>query len=131
MVTELLLVDDHVAFRHSVRDLVNKETDLNVVGEASNGESAIRLAHELKPHVVLMDVVMPGVGGIEATRQIRAANPAVRVIALSMHAEDGFVDAMLGAGASGYVLKDHATSELVEAIQTAVAGGNYRGSGLS
>ena len=114
-----------------MRGLVNKATALNVVGEASNGESAIRLVGELKPHVVLMDVVMPGMGGIEATRQIRTANPGVRVIALSMHAEGGFVDAMMDAGASGYVLKDRATSELVAAIQAAMAGEKYRGKGLS
>jgi len=131
MITELLLVDDHHAFQGVLRELLNAETDMRILGEANDGESAIRLAQELQPHVVLMDVVMPGVGGIEATRQIISANAHVKVIAISMHAEAGFVDAMRGAGATGYVLKDRTTTELLEAIRTVVNGVEYFGSGLS
>jgi DNA-binding NarL/FixJ family response regulator len=124
---ELLLVDDHDAFRGFVRTLLSKEADLTVVGEANDGRSAVRLARELEPDVILIDVVMPGMGGIEATGQILASRPGIKVIALSMHAEQGFVDAMLGAGASGYVLKDRVAVELVEAIRAVVAGGVFRG----
>ncbi|MDH3215856.1 MAG: response regulator transcription factor [Candidatus Krumholzibacteria bacterium] len=130
MSTTILVVDDHDEFRSLLRELLGQAVDMNVVGETNDGPSAIRLAGELAPHVVLMDVVMPGMNGVEATRQIVISNPDIKVIALSMHAEARFVEAMTGAGASGYVLKDHAARELVTAIRAVAAGEPYVGSGL-
>ena len=113
----ILLVDDNAAFRASMRTWLESEPDLTVVGESGDGVTAVRLVAERRPDVVVMDVVMPKQNGIETTLQIVALHPAVRVLALSMHAEDRFVAAMQNAGALGYVLKDQAFEELVSAIR--------------
>ena len=131
MITTILLVDDHHGFRQFLRQLLDKETDMKVVGEAHDGRTAIRLTRELEPDVVLMDVVMEGVNGIEATTEILASHPKIRVIAISMHADKEYVEAMVGAGAVGYVLKDKAHSELVDGIRAVVAGDTCLGAGLS
>ena len=122
MKLRLLLADDHGMFREGLRALIEKQTDLEVVGEAANGREAVRLARDLKPTVVVMDVSMPDLGGVEATRRILKRSPKVKVIALSMHSDRRFVVEMLRAGAQGYLLKDCAYDELVRAIRT-VAGG--------
>ncbi len=118
----LLLADDHGMFREGLRALIEKQTDLEVVGEAANGREAVRLARDLTPTVVVMDVSMPDLNGVEATRRILKRSPKAKVIALSMHSDRRFVVEMLRAGAQGYLLKNCAYEELVCAIRT-VAGG--------
>lgn len=117
MRTKILLADDHQILRQGLVALLTKERDLEVVGEASDGRTAVRLAMELQPAVVVMDVAMPDLNGIDATRQILAELPQVKIIALSMHADKRFVMGMLKAGAAGYLLKHCALEELVNAIR--------------
>jgi DNA-binding NarL/FixJ family response regulator len=108
-----------------LRSLLEKEPDMEVVGEAENGRIAIELVHELLPDVLITDVTMPNLNGIEATRKIVSEHPEVKVIALSVHSSRVFVADMLEAGASGYVLKECSFNDLVEAVRTVVAGGTY------
>jgi DNA-binding NarL/FixJ family response regulator len=119
------LADDHKAYRQRLRGLLDAEPGIRVVGEAEDGRALIRLVRELQPDGILVDVSMPSLSGIEATRQIVASFPGTKVIALSMHEDSEFVEAMLGAGASGYVLKDSALEELSTALRTVGAGGTY------
>lgn len=125
MSIKVLLADDHQIVREGLRTMFRGNAEFDVVGEAPDGRSAVQLAGELAPQVVVMDVTMPDLNGVEATRQVRAANPEVRVVALSMHPERQFVSEMLAAGASGYLLKDCPFDELAAAIRTAVAGEVY------
>jgi len=125
MSIKVLLADDHRIFREGLRALLEKERGIEVVGEAENGRTAIRLAKQLKPDVVLMDISMPDLNGIEATRQITTRTPDTRVIALSIHSDRRFVTGMLKAGAAGYLLKDCALEDLVRAIRTVAAGETY------
>jgi DNA-binding NarL/FixJ family response regulator len=124
-VIEILLADDHRITREGVRRMLNDQPDFRVLAETGTGRAAVELAAELSPDVVVMDVTMPELNGVEATRQIRAASPSVRVLALSMHVERQFVTAMLAAGAGGYVLKDCPFEELVRAIREVAAGTTY------
>ncbi len=117
MPTKIILADDHKIVRQGLRTLLEQEQDLEVVAEAEDGRMAVRLARELSPQVVIMDVSMPDLNGIEATRQVLAECPGVKVIALSMHSDRRFVMNMLKAGASGYLLKDSAFDELASAIR--------------
>ena len=125
MSIRLLLADDHKIMREGLRALIGREPDLEVVGEAANGREAVALARERTPRVVLMDVAMPDLNGVEATRQIRSAAPGASVIALSIHRDRRFVTHMLRAGASGYVLKGCSFEELVRAIRAVAAGEVY------
>ncbi len=118
MSTKVILVDDHKIIREGLRVLLEKEADMEIVAEASTGRSAVQMAKELNPDLIVMDTVMADLNGIEATRQIKAANPDIRIIALSMHSDKQFVLEMLRAGASGYILKDCAFDELVQAISS-------------
>ncbi len=120
----ILLADDHEPFRKQVRNLVRKTSGLELVGEAGDGEEAVRLAGELRPAVVIMDIVMPRLNGIEATRRITNEFPSVQVIALSMYGDDGFKRAMLDAGAATYLLKDNVQHELPRALRSIAAGQN-------
>ena len=132
MKIKILLVDDHKIVRDGLRKLLEKqETALMVVGEAEDGRSAIRSVRELKPDVVIMDVAMPDLNGIEATRQLVADRPDLKIVALSMHSERKFVTEMLKAGAAAYLLKDCAFEELVTAIQTVVKGKIYLSPGIA
>ena len=117
----ILLADDHTIFREGLRMLLSLENDLHVVGEAENGTDAIRLTKELKPHIVVMDVGMPNLNGVEATRTILETTPEVRVLGLSVYKDRRFVMGMLSAGAKGYLLKDCAGEELVRAIRNIMA----------
>ncbi len=121
----ILLVDDHPLMRAGLRALLESEPGLSVVGEAADGEAAVERAKAVPVDVVIMDVTMPGMSGIEATRRIRAQRAGTRVVALSMHAEKGFVDDMLTAGATAYVLKDSAPEELVHAVHAALRGESF------
>ena len=125
MKTRVLLVDDQRLLRESLRMVLAALPDLDVVGEAEDGRAAVELAVKLRPHVVVMDVAMPMLNGIEATRQIKAANPAVRVLALSGSSERRWVAEILRAGASGFLLKGAALDELSRAIRAVVREGAY------
>ncbi len=118
MTIRILVADDHKIIREGLRSLLEKEETMEVVAEAQDGIATVRLAQKLQPHVVIMDIGMPEMNGIDATRQIVATVPGTRVIALSMHSDRRFVLQMLKAGASGYLLKDSAFEELVSAIKT-------------
>jgi DNA-binding NarL/FixJ family response regulator len=119
MKIRILLADDHQILRQGLRRLLSSERDFEVVAEASDGRSAVDLAEKLFPNVVVMDVAMPGLNGIEATRQIVERVPGTRVIALSAHPERKLISEILRAGGSGYLLKESAFEELSEAIRTA------------
>ncbi len=121
----ILLADDHDLTREVLRTLIGGADGLRLVGEAADGRTALELARELEPGVVLMDVVMPGLSGVEATRRLTAELPDVRVLAISMHKDRRFVGAMLEAGAAGYLLKDDAAEELVAAVRAVAAGESY------
>ncbi len=125
MRTRVLLAEDHQVMRQGLRSLLENEGRFTVVGETDSGESTVRAAQEKRPDVVLLDVVMPGMNGIEATRHICATVPAVKVIGLSAHAARRYVTEMLKAGAFGYLLKSCAFDELIRAIRTVLAGEVY------
>lgn len=131
MVTKILIADDHQIVRQGLRFLLEKESDLKVVAEAENGRTTVRLARELTPGVIIMDVAMPELNGIEATRQIIAESPATKVIALSMYVDRRFVVNMLKAGASAYLLKDCAFEELIRAIRVVLAHKTYLSPGVT
>ncbi|MDZ7832568.1 MAG: response regulator transcription factor [Desulfobacterales bacterium] len=114
---KILLADDHKITRDGLRALLEQQSNMNVVGEAENGREAVRLAMDLAPDVVVMDISMPELNGIEATRQIRGDLPETKVVALSMYADRRYVVGMLKAGVSGYLLKNCAFDELVSAIE--------------
>ncbi|MDX1779131.1 MAG: response regulator transcription factor [Thermodesulfobacteriota bacterium] len=125
MNTKLLLVDDHKIMRHGIRSLLEKQAGMEVLEETNNGRTAIELARTLSPDVIIMDIAMHDLNGIEATRQITAELPEVKVIMLSMHSDRQMVADALQAGASGYLLKDCEFDELVRAIETVVSKRTY------
>ena len=118
----VLLVDDHSLVRRGFRRILEDESDLAVVGEASDGAEAVRAAKELRPQVIVMDCALPNMNGLDATRQILAANPAAVVLMLSMHSEETWVHQALDAGARGYLLKSIVDMELVTAIRRVARG---------
>jgi DNA-binding NarL/FixJ family response regulator len=131
MSIRILLADDHKIIRDGLRSLLEKQPDLEVVAEAGNGAKTVKLAQKLKPDVVIMDITMPDLNGIEATYQIMAELPNVKVIALSMHSDRRFVVGMLKAGASGYLLKDCAFDELIHTVHTVVSNRIYLTPGIT
>ncbi len=122
---KILLADNHKLFAEGLRTMLSKQPGTEIVGEANNGRMAVRLAHELSPDLVIMDIGMPELNGMDATRQIRTELPRTKVLAVSMHADRQYVAGMLSAGASGYVVKDSAFAELAQAIQVVMSGGRY------
>ena len=125
MMTRILLVDDHEMMREGLRSILAREENVEVVGEASSGREAVSLSRELDPDVVVMDVGMKDLNGIDATRQIRHEFPKVQVIALSSHSDSRYVSAILDAGACGYLLKANAYADLRKALQAARQGKSY------
>jgi DNA-binding NarL/FixJ family response regulator len=131
MSIKIILAEDHQIVRQGLRSLLAGEPDMKVVGEADTGRKALKLAQELAPDVIIMDISMPDMNGIEATRQLQVESPEVRVIALSMHSDSLFVMNMLKSGAMGYLLKDCALEELVKAIRTVMRQQTYISPGIS
>lgn len=122
---KILLADDHTIVRQGLKLILSAHSDLQVVGEAANGREAIELAEKLKPDIVLMDVAMPELTGIEATKRMVAANSRIRVLVLSMHKEAAYVREILRAGARGYILKDAIDTELLSAVRSIARGDGY------
>jgi two-component system response regulator NreC len=120
--TRVIIVDDHAIVREGVRMILAAHQDIQVVGEAGSGEQAVAMAQSLRPDVVVMDISMPVMNGIEATQQIRQRAPDVNVLALTMHEDDHYVFQLLKAGAAGYVLKRAAATDLVDAVRAASRG---------
>jgi DNA-binding NarL/FixJ family response regulator len=127
----ILLADDHAVVRQGFRMILGAEADMEIVGEAGNGREAVALAEELKPDVVVMDVAMPELNGIEATRRVTESVPHARVVALSMHKDSVYVREILRAGARGYLLKDSVAADLVSAVRAVAQGEGYLSPGVS
>jgi DNA-binding NarL/FixJ family response regulator len=127
----ILLADDHVTVRHGLKLLIDSQPDMTVVAEASEGNAAVQSAVALNPDVVVMDISMPGMNGLVATRKLKQLQPDVAVVTLTRHADDAYLQELLRAGVSGYVLKQSAPTELLQAIRAAAAGGQYLDSALT
>jgi DNA-binding NarL/FixJ family response regulator len=127
----VLLADDHVTVRHGLRLLIDGESDMSVVAEVGDGDAAIKGAVDLEPDVVVMDISMPGTNGLVATRRICEARPNTRVVILTRHGDDAYLQELLRAGAAGYVLKQSAPAELLRAIRVTASGGQYLDSTLA
>jgi DNA-binding NarL/FixJ family response regulator len=121
----ILLADDHETVREGLKAILSAQADMEIVGEAADGRSAIAQAIKLTPDVVVMDVSMPNVNGLKATEGIHQSCPQVKVLTLTRHADDGYLQQLLRAGASGYVLKQSRASELLNAIRAVASGGKY------
>ena len=125
MPIRILLADDHTVVRDGLRALLEKQPDMTVVAEASDGRDSIRLAEEQSPDVVVMDIGMPSLNGIEATRRILAANPRTAVVMLSMHQDESYVLRSLKAGAKGYLLKESLRGDVIDAIRAVAQGRSF------
>jgi two-component system, NarL family, response regulator NreC len=121
----VLIADDHGIVRQGLRALLEKSPDVSVVGEASDGRDAVRLAAELRPNIVVMDIAMPMLNGVDATSQILSRDPEIKVIILSMHSDESYILRALSAGAKGYLLKDSAEGDILPAVQTVAKGRPY------
>lgn len=121
----LLLADDHAVLRSGLRLLLSEQPDMEVVGEAADGEEAIAKTRELRPDLVLLDITMPGIGGLEALDRIKKEVPEVRVVVLTMHDDESYMERIMTSGGSGYVLKKAADTELLQAIRAVREGGVY------
>ncbi len=131
MSIKVLLADDHRIVREGLRVLIGTEADMEVIAEAEDGLAVVGLVQEISPDIVLMDVAMPNLNGIEATRRIIGTAPGIKVLALSMYSDRQFIIGMLSAGASGYLLKDCAFEELVQAIRVVAANRTYLSPGIA
>ncbi len=131
MTIKIVLADDHQIVRQGLRTLLAGEPDMKIVGEADNGRKTLGLAEQMAPDVIIMDISMPDLNGIDATRQILQKSPNIKIIALSMHSDSLFVMNMFKSGALGYLLKDCALEELVKAIRTVMRQKTFISSGLS
>jgi len=127
----ILLADDHVTMRHGLRLLIDSQPDMKVVSEASDGSAAMQNALAVKPDVIVMDISMPGMNGLAATRALKQKQPGVVIVTLTRHGDDAYVQELLRAGVAGYVLKQSAPAELLQAIRAAAAGGQYLDSALT
>lgn len=127
----ILLADDHVTVRHGLKLLIDAQPDMKVVSEASDGETAVQRAVALRPDVIVMDISMPGMNGLVATRKLKQVQPESAIVTLTRHADDAYLQELLRAGVSGYVLKQSAPNELLQAIRAVAAGGQYLDSALT
>ena len=127
----VLLADDHVTVRHGLKLIIDGQADMAVVAEVSDGAAAIEQAAALKPDVVVMDISMPGMTGLVATRKLKGLQPHIAIVTLTRHTDDAYLQELLRAGAAGYVLKQSAPSELLQAIRATSAGGQYLDSTLT
>ena len=121
----IVVADDHGTMREGLRLLINSQSDMEVVAEAPDGTEAVRLARELLPDVVVMDISMPGMNGLQATKKLKECCPEARVLILTRHSDEGFLKQLLNAGASGYALKLSSAEDLMRAIRTVAAGESY------
>lgn len=121
----ILLAEDHQTVREGVKLLVNAQPDMEVVGEAGDGEIAVEEVLRLKPDVLLMDISMPNFNGLKATKKLRRLDSEIKILTLTRHTDDGYLQQLIGAGANGYVLKQSAPTELISAIRTVAAGNSY------
>lgn len=128
--TQVMIADDHQIIRDGLRVLINRQKDMEVAGEAETGREAVQLARELRPDVIIMDVTMPELSGIDATRLIMAGGEKIKIIGLSMHSDRSFILGMLMSGACGYLLKDCAFDELADAIRQVMKNNTYLSSGI-
>jgi DNA-binding NarL/FixJ family response regulator len=122
---KIVLVDDHKLLRDGLRNIIEQKSNMHIVGEASDGREAIKVSSKLMPDVIVMDVAMPGMNGVEAAKQIHKAQPDIKIIGLSMHSGKQFIQGMFKAGAFGYLLKDGDADELLTAITTVVQNKKY------
>jgi DNA-binding NarL/FixJ family response regulator len=127
----IFLADDHTIVRQGLAKLLEGEPDFKVIGEAENGREAVKKVRELKPHVVIMDIAMPLLNGIEATRQIKKTHPDTQIVILSMHSHDRYIRELFSIGASGYLLKDSTGTDIIKAVRAAVNGDTYMSPGIS
>src|ERR1700751_1882258 len=127
----ILLADDHAVVRQGFKMILAAQPDMEIVGEAGNGREAVELAGQLRPDIVVMDVAMPELNGIEATRRLASSTPHTRVVALSMHKDSVYVREILRAGARGYLLKDSVAADLVSAVRTVAQGEGSLSPGVS
>jgi two-component system response regulator NreC len=127
----VVLADDHATVRHGLKLMIDAEPDMKVVGEANDGHEALRRVRELKPDVVVMDISMPGMNGLAATRALKETQPQAVIVTLTRHADEASLQELLRAGVSGYVLKRSAPTELLHAIRRTAAGGQYLDSTLT
>ncbi|WP_372946848.1 response regulator transcription factor [Mariniphaga sp.] len=125
MATKVLIADDHQLFREGLVNLISSAPDIDVIAEAKDGKEATEKSQKLKPDVVLIDIGMPVMNGIEATRIIKKENPKIKVIAVSMHSDRQFVKGILEAGADGYLLKNCTYRQLIDAVQSVISGKKY------
>ena len=121
----ILLADDHATVRHGLKLLIDSQSDMGVVGEAADGNDVLRQAKALKPDIIVLDISMPGMNGLIATRMLKRAQPDVAIVALTRHDDDTYLEELLRAGAAGYVLKQSAPMEFLQAIRAVASGGLY------
>ena len=127
----IVLAEDHKTVREGLKMLVNAQTDMEVVGEAGDGAAAIKSVREQHPDIVVMDISMPEMNGLKATRKLKAEFPDIKILTLTRHSDDSFLEQLIGAGASGYILKQSAPAELISAIRTVGGGNAYLDSSLT
>lgn len=123
--TRILLAEDHKTVREGIKLLVNAQPDMEVIGEAGDGEAALKMAAELMPDLVIMDISMPGINGLKATKKLRLLYPQIKILNLTRHTDDGYLQQLIGAGSNGYVLKQSAPTELINAIRSVRDGHAY------
>lgn len=127
----IVLAEDHKTVREGLKMLVNAQADMEVVGEAGDGQAAIKSVREKNPDIVVMDISMPEMNGLKATRKLKSEFPDLKILTLTRHSDDSFLEQLLGAGASGYILKQSAPAELINAIRTVGSGNAYLDSSLT